>query len=460
MKKIIGLALLSLVFLVLAACSGSEPPTVETEPEAEVLLKTAVKESFVAGELLVKFKEPSKVKSVLSASGIKLSLKEDVYEASGMWLFKFDARLVKNDLSAMQDLARLVSKLPELSYAQPNYIYYSQAAFNPNDPLFPEQWNMEAIEMPLAWGNYTRGSRVNVAVIDTGKTDHNDLIWSTGIDMIRDAGNANDFNGRDTDPTDTICPFTLSSNGHGTHVAGIIAAQTNNRQHIAGINESVRLIPVRVLGSCFGTGTTADVLAGMRWAAGDPIRGLPRNTNPAKILNLSLGLNLGRGNSCEADDPAMRDTINALADRDIITVVAAGNEGIDAATTTPASCTRAITVGSFNKNGDLSSFSNFGSVVDIYGPGGDNDAKIKSTFPGFFGPTTADLMGTSMAAPHVTGVISLMLSFDPTYNDPDAIAFLLRFHSAIHTPMPSGACPTSCGGGKLNAAALLHELSF
>ena len=200
------------------------------------------------------------------------------------------------------------------------------------------------------------------------------------------------------------------SSWHGTFVTGIMAADINNGIGMSGIDLFAQVVPVRVLGECGGT--DEDVFEGMLWASGVQIAGVPPNPFPAKVINMSLG---GPGGCPNAVQDAIDD---ALAQGSVV-VVAAGNESSDAWNFAPSGCSGVITVGATNRAGDLAFYSNFGRRVDISAPGGDfDDGGIVSlsndgqTVPG--NDAYASAIGTSAAAPHVSGVVSMMLARDPT----------------------------------------------
>ncbi|MBU6316567.1 MAG: fibronectin type III domain-containing protein, partial [Acidobacteria bacterium] len=311
------------------------------------------------------------------------------------------------------------------------------------------------IDAPSAWA-VTRGSPSTVvAVLDTGSTVHPDLDGTTvpGYDMIVDPAVAADGNGRDADPSDAGDAYGGSgSSWHGTHVAGTINAIVNNGIGVVGIAPDVKVQHVRVLGA--GGGYTSDILAGITWASGGSVSGVPANPTPAKVINMSLG---GYG-SCGPDWQA---TIDAAVARGTTIVVAAGNSNADASGFSPASCAKVVTVAAIGSNGKRASFSNYGSTVEVAAPGVGiwSTLNTGSTTPG--SPTYASYSGTSMATPHVVGVVALMVSREPGLT-PAQVTTRLTTASML-TPFPGGACDPNasmtCGAGILNAGRLLGASS-
>ena len=323
--------------------------------------------------------------------------------------------------------------------------------------------------MPQAWDISTGNPNIIVAVIDTGHRPHVDLASRIigGYDFISNALAANDGDARDADPQDPGDWITLeeSSNGyfagcpvrdstwHGTHVAGTISAVTNNGQGVAGVNWGAKLLSVRVLGKCGGA--VSDIADGMRWAAGLSAPGVPNNPNPAKVLNLSLG---GNSQTCPATFQSAIHAVNAAGG---IVVVAAGNSNTNASGTTPANCDGAITVGATNRSGVRAWYSNYGSVVDISAPGGDSAGGVLSTantgIQGLALDSYAYKQGTSMAAPHVAGVVSLMLAINPTLNFTQ-METILKLTAKPFGPGHGCSGSTTCGAGIVNAHAALRHL--
>ncbi|MFQ3244885.1 MAG: serine protease [Arenicella sp.] len=336
-----------------------------------------------------------------------------------------------------------------------------QIMATPSDPQYNNQWHYyEAtggLNLPTAWDSST-GSGTVVAVIDTGITNHADLNANMlpGYDMISDAGIANDGNGRDSNPADTgdataaneCQPNTpaRSSSWHGTHVAGTVAAVTNNGIGVAGVAYNAKVVPIRALGKCGGF--TSDIADAMIWAAGGSVPGVPNNPNPADVLNLSLG----GGGSCDATSQA---AINQAVSLGATVVVAAGNSNQNVLGSTPANCNNVVSVAAVGRNGGRAGYSNFGSLVDVAAPGGDqstgtSDGVLSTLNSGAGAPASANYQyyqGTSMAAPHVAGAAALLYSLTPNIT-PAAVESVLKSTARSFPSTCSG-----CGAGIVDAAA-------
>ena len=324
----------------------------------------------------------------------------------------------------------------------------------PNDTLYPQQWNLhgtKGLAAPEAWKT-TLGAGVTVAVIDSGIVKHPDLDANVlpGYDFITEPSIARDGNGRDSDPTDQgnweeagVCDAdseASESNWHGTHVAGSIAAIMNNKRGIVGVAPNSKILPVRALGMCGGY--DSDIADAMVWAAGGTVEGVPANSNPAQIINLSLG---GEG-TCPA---TYSKAIAEVNKRGAILVVAAGNDGQDTSKVAPANCGGSIVVGATDQEGKRSDFSNYGKLVDVSAPGSSimSTVDLGTTVSKGAGYTEYD--GTSMAAPQVAGVIALMKSVDPSLTAERAKQILKQ------SSKPLTCDVNACGSGIVNAASAL-----
>ncbi|HEU5296121.1 MAG TPA: S8 family serine peptidase, partial [Burkholderiaceae bacterium] len=374
-------------------------------------------------------------------------------------VMKLDRRLAHAE--ALQLARDIAARDPNVEYAEPDRIL--QAQFTPNDTQFGQQWHYfepaGGLNLPHAWDKST-GSGVVVAVIDTGYRPHVDLAPNIlpGLDMITNTFVSNDGSGRDADardPGDAVrageCgggqpSQDLPSSWHGTHVAGTIAAVSNNGSGVAGVAFNAKVLPVRVLGKCGGF--TSDIADGIVWASGGPVPGLPANPNPARVINLSLG---GSG----ACDITSQTAINSARSRSTVVVVAAGNSNANAANFSPASCAGVITVAAINRSGGKAFYSNFGANVAVAAPGGDMRASIANgilstlnngtTSPG--ADALAFYQGTSMATPHVAGVVALMLAKTPALT-PDDVKARLQSSARVFP----AAC-SQCGAGIVDASA-------
>jgi serine protease len=397
----------------------------------------------------------------LPAARMGLAMRSLRTTALGSQVLKANRRLSLAE--AGQLAADIAASDPNVEYAEPDLIM--RAVFTPNDTRYNEQWNYfesaGGINAPAAWDRAS-GSGVVVAVLDTGYRPHADLNGAIlpGYDFISDTFTANDGNGRDSDardPGDWLepgeCgphdPFDpIPSSWHGTHVAGLIAARANNARGVAGVAFNARVVPVRVLGKCGGF--TSDVADGVLWAAGVPLPGVPGNANPAKVINISFG----SGGGCGA---TLQSAINSARSLGASIIAAAGNDNFEPFDFAPAICNGVVAVAAVNRSGAKSSFSNYGTFVELAAPGGDKPTAaandILSTLNA--GTTTPGsdsygfYHGTSMATPQVSGVAALLLSLKPALK-PDEVTYLLQSTSR-HFP---GVC-SLCGAGIVNARAAL-----
>ena len=302
-----------------------------------------------------------------------------------------------------------------------------------NDPDIEKQWHHDMIDTFAAWNAApNKGKDVTVAVIDTG-------IDKTHPEFAGRVAAVNKVSSESSDGTD--------QNGHGTHVAGIIGAAADNGVGGTGVAPEVNILAVRVL-NAKGSGTTADIIAGVNYAAND---------SDVRVINMSLG-----GPSGVTDIP-YEAAVKSAVQKGIVVVVAAGNDGWDISKadykTSPACFEDAVTVASLDVNGDLSNFSNYG-FIDISAPGGTlssfEEQDIYSTVPlsmgGFdFYP------GTSMASPVVAGVAALMVSTGSYAKNSAGAEKLVE--KLEDTAVNIGKSK-NFGAGRVNAAAAVDTMSI
>ncbi|MCB0123704.1 MAG: S8 family serine peptidase, partial [Caldilineaceae bacterium] len=331
----------SRIFLPLVA-GGGEPKEDVPGPEQEI---TAV------DQIIVHYQEPeqaglvaqaTQMAALSAAAATELTYMRELADRSVV------VRLPKAlSPAALQPILERMTNLPEVLVAEPDLRVFPQLL--PNDPRYGEQWHYFApdqhnfgVNMPGAWDITTGASNLVIAVLDTGQLAHEDIDATRivpGYDFIASAFAANDGDGRDPNPTDAgdggACGMT--STWHGTHVAGTIAAKSNNGLGVTGINWNSKIQHVRVLGICGGV--LSDIIDAIYWAAGLDVPNTPRNVTPAKVLNLSLGNRL-----VGACSVSLQNAINAAVNVGSVVVVSAGNEGGDAADFLPANCNNVIAV--------------------------------------------------------------------------------------------------------------------
>lgn len=319
--------------------------------------------------------------------------------------------------------AKRLSRREDVEYAAPNY--RRQASFEPDDPLFDRQWHYQQILLPSAWDLVPNTSDVIVAVIDTGVVlAHTDLNGNliAGYDFISDASVSGDGNGLDPNPNDPGDGGLLgvSSSWHGTHVAGTVAAETDNGDEVAGVAWNAKIMPLRALGP-FG-GDDYDIGQAMLFAAGLDNDSGTVPAQPADVINMSFG---GAGFSQYLADVAAE--VRAAG---VVMVAAAGNESSNQAQY-PAALNGVLSVSAVDIERELAHYSSFGNSIDVAAPGGDTRRDRNGDgFPDGVLSTHIDetggdryisrfLQGTSMASPHVAGVIALMLSVNPALTPQD-----------------------------------------
>ena len=348
------------------------------------------KQQYVPGEVIVKFRDTVTPQSVDQLSG-KMQLQVLSKSQSGHIVTVKATDTVEKTVAALE-------KRQDVEYAEPNYYVYplgmSKTQSSPNiqplsnDTYYDDQWNLQAINIENAWDRgYLGDSEVTVAVLDTGiKRDIPDLddniLWDLGKDCVDD----------DDDPSE-------SWESHGTYVASIIGATPGNWTGIAGINDRVSIVPIRILRSVDNDGawgTAADLAEGLEWAIYDA---------DVDIINLSVALDANYSST-------IADLLDKAEEKGILVVAAAGNEK-QTAPDFPASYSTVLSVGAVGPTLQPASYTNHG--VDIYAPGGDyslypvsNNNCIRA-----IGANGVDwVQGTSFASAHVAGVAALVLSVE------------------------------------------------
>jgi serine protease len=432
------------------------------------------------------------------ASRASLTFKQSREITNGLHLLQ--AQSASGDPVAAT-LARLRAD-PQVESAELDQRRFAHAM--PNDPLFTGQWYEQAtqpagIDAVTAWDTTTGRSDVVIAELDTGvRYDHPDLLMASangrllpGYDFITDPTVANDGDGRDADPSDPGDWITSAdaattqfsgctvenSSWHGTRVAGILGALSNNATGITGITWQPLILPVRVLGKCGGV--DSDILDAMRWAAGLHVTGVPDNTHPAQIINMSLG---GTGSCTSAEQTVISEVVAA----GVTVVISAGNEGgpVDS----PANCSGVAGVAGIRQAGTKVGFSSLGPQVALASPAGncvnssgaclfsiDTTVNNGTTTPGTNGYTDQlnPNLGTSFSAPIVAGIAGLMTSVNMNLTPPQVIARLKEGAKAfpINSAVPTCHVPTSstdiqnaecncttstCGAGMANAPGAIN----
>jgi serine protease len=339
-----------------------------------------------------------------------------------------------------------------------------------NDPISGGyQWHyyhsVGGIKAPAAWDK-ANGSGVVVAVLDTGVTSHPDLDANMlqGYDFITDAfvsrrptnervAGAHDYGDWNDDWEQ--CEVRDSS-FHGTHTAGTVAEVSDNGIGLAGVAHGAKVLPVRVLGRCGGY--MSDIADAIVWASGGDVPGVPTNTTPAEVINMSLG------GQAPCDD-VMQSAIDTAVANGTTVVVSAGNWDTDTGQFAPASCQNVINVGATRVTGGKAFYSNWGKKVDLSAPGGGGGSdglpngfvwqaiNDSPTEPEKGNPAYGGMAGTSMSAPHVAAVAAMIQGVATTPLTPAQVEATLKSTARMFPVAINAARPI--GTGILDAKAAL-----
>lgn len=315
-------------------------------------------------EVVVKFKAELTEQEIAQISN----------EIHGRRIDKLNSTMIfQSNTLTTEELIGFFKKKNNVKFAEPHYLYMQNQIDLPNDLLYQEhyQWNFPVIRTEEGWRISKGNEEVVIAVVDTGvDLDHPDLKQrlTKGYNVLED----NDF------PDD--------DNGHGTHVAGIIASETNNSEGVAGLTWYNKIMPVKAVGA-EGYGTSFDIAKGIVWAV----------DHGADVINMSLGN--------YQSSSLLKEAVNYAYDQNVVLIAAAGNENTSRPSF-PASYPQVLSVAAIDNTGKRAPFSNFGDFIDVTAPGD----LIASTY---FNQQYASLSGTSMASPHVAGLAGLLLSVNP-----------------------------------------------
>lgn len=339
-----------------------------TSPKQNAVALSSVRgrRDFVDNQVLVRFKpttSPGKINELMRETHAEVASE---INHLGVYLLTVPKGGVETSISTLR-------RSKEILLAEPNYYVYADDTF-PNDPSLGFQYGLTNIRAPQGWDLSTGATWVTIAVIDTGvDLAHPDLAYKTiaGYDFVNN----------DTVPQD--------DNGHGTHVAGIAAAMSNNGEGIAGVSWGANIMPLKVLNSA-GSGTYANVAAAIVWAT----------DHGAQVINMSLG--------GPSPSSTLENAVNYAYSKGMVQVAAAGNSG-SGSVLYPAKYAPVIAVAATDQMNSRANFSNYGPEVDLAAPGD----SIYSLYPGGgYGYRS----GTSMATPFVSGLAAILIGLPNNYD--------------------------------------------
>ncbi len=392
---------------------------------------------YVSGEIIVKFKDAAVENQIESINSR--------YETSVLYTSPYAGfkRIKIPPDKTVAEMVELYGENPLVEYAEPNYIIY--AYWTPNDPFYSLQWHLPLMNMPSAWDKVQGGDPgVVVAVLDSGVAYQDYGLYQQAPDLAGTSFVAGyDFVNNDSHPND--------DEGHGTHVTGTIAQTTNNNLGVAGVAFNCSIMPVKVLDDN-GSGTYQQIADGLYYAV----------DNRAGVINLSLGGSF--------DSSTMYNAVQYAYNNGVVLVAATGNDN-SAFLSYPAAYDEVIAVGAVDVNKDRAYYSNYGTGMELMAPGGDTsvdlngdgyvDGVLQQTFLGGV-PTNwfyVFWQGTSMATPHVAGLIALLLSgWSASGIENSGTSRIDNIRDILHSTAEDLGAPgydTVYGYGLIDAAAAL-----
>jgi serine protease len=444
--------------LFLSICASAEPE------RSSPLARAASAEETLATGLIVKFSATANVVP-FAAQGRSMMIDGAIAQhprvpsamrysrpiKSGAELHRFDRAVSVTDAEAM---AKMVARMPGVEYAAPNRVITTQVA--PSDPGFQNQWGFayspgvnEGANFVRAW-DITRGNpNQTIGIIDAGVEKAHEAfvgrlavhpsVPNGGYDFMSDPANAGDGDGRDNDPEQRE-----SACGHGTHVAGTIAANTTFGPGGVGVAGGASESKIQAARALDFFGDDADAIDAMLWLGRLVTQDNVVNPFDVRVINMSFGGSGACGSAYEA-------ALKALRQNGVLAVVAAGNSSTDVAQFAPANCPGVVAVAASTILGKRANFSNFGKGVTLAAPGLD----ILSVGGGFSGACSKS--GTSMAAPHVTAAVGLMHAANASLTVSQTV---LGLRAGARPFPPSSNCTTdTCGVGLLDAYGALASTS-
>jgi subtilisin family serine protease len=299
--------------------------------------------------------------------------------------------IFKSNSKSTEELIKYFSSRSDVEFAEPNFLLLPNRL--PNDPLYKKyQWNLPIIQADRAWDISQGQPGVIVAIVDTGvdmthEEFKNKLVPGYNVLMDNDR--------------------PMDDNGHGTHVAGIISANTNNTVGVAGISWNNRIMPVKAIGA-EGTGSSFDIAKGVKWAT----------DHGARVINMSVGN--------YHPSAVLEDAIRYAYSKGVVLVAASGNDNTDQPSY-PASYPEVLSIAAVDDQQNRATFSNYGNDVDVSAPG----VEIASTY---IYNEYAALSGTSMACPHVAGLAGLVLSVNPNLTNTDVMSIIQQSATDLGAP--------------------------